>query len=200
LAVKNFCLIILILATGPPALPAQTNAALPMPRAATRIDSDSADFDMAGNKAIYRGHVRVDDPQMKLTSERLVVDLPPPGGRVSHIVAETNVVIDFMDEKGQTTHATSNKAVYDYREQGAVTNETVTFTGDPEIDTAQTQSKGDVIIWDRLNNQLHFTNPKIISRQNLSGALAGTNPPAGKTNLPPVTIQKIDTNAAVPHF
>ena len=197
---KKICLILLIIATGISTLPAQTNAVLPLPRGLTQIDSDSADFDMTGNKAIYRGHVRVDDPQMKLTSMWLVVDLPPPGGRVSHIVAETNVVIDFTDEKGQTTHATSNKAVYDYRVQGSVTNETVTFTGNPEIDSAQTQSKGDVIIWDRLNNQLHFTNPKITSRQNLSGAMAGTNSPTGKTNFPPATIQNIDTNIAIPHF
>ena len=33
------------------------------PRAPTRIDSDnSADFDLNGHQAIYRGHVRVDHP------------------------------------------------------------------------------------------------------------------------------------------
>ena len=52
------------------------------PRAPTRIDSDnSADFDLNGHKAIYRGHVRVDDPEMKLTCAWLVADVPPAGGR-----------------------------------------------------------------------------------------------------------------------
>ena len=77
------------------------------------ISSDSADFDLTGHEAIYRGHVRVDDPQMKLTCEQLIADVPQSGGHVNHIVAETNVVIDFMDNKGQTNHATGDKAVYD---------------------------------------------------------------------------------------
>src|SRR5664280_604909 len=82
----------------------------PPPRAPTRIDSDnSADFDLNGHQAIYRGHVRVDDPEMKLTCAWLVADVPQAGGHPNHIVAETNVVIDFTDTKGQTNHVTSDK-------------------------------------------------------------------------------------------
>ena len=93
---------------------AQTNTpgTQPTPRGPTRISSKSADFDLAGHEATYRGHVRVDDPQMKLTCERLVADMPQAGGHPNHIVAETNVVIDFTDEKGQTNHVTGDKAVY----------------------------------------------------------------------------------------
>ena len=59
--------------------PATTNspAAPPPPRAPTQIYSDnSADFDLNGHQAIYRGHVRVDDPEMKLTCALLVADVP----------------------------------------------------------------------------------------------------------------------------
>jgi len=58
----------------------------------------------------YRDHVRVDDPQMLLTCALLTADLPQPDGLMKHIVAETNVVIYSVDEKGQTNHATTNSA------------------------------------------------------------------------------------------
>jgi len=154
------------------------------PRAPTRIDSDnSADFDLNGHQAIYRGHVRVDDPEMKLTCAWLVADVPPAGGHPSHIVAETNVVIDFTDTKGQTNHATSDKAVYLYNVQNGVTNETVTLTGNPQMENAQGTQAGDVIIWYRTDNKIHFDNPHMILRQNLNGATADTN-------SPPATVEK----------
>jgi hypothetical protein len=170
------------------------------PRAPTRIDSDnSADFDLNGHQAIYRGHVRVDDPEMKLTCAWLVADVPPAGGRPNHIVAETNVVIDFTDTKGQTNHVTSDKAVYLYNVQNGVTNETVTFTGNPQpvMENAQGTQAADVIIWDRANNKIHFDNPHMIFRQNLNGTSADTNPPVTAiktTNFPPGTIENIDKN------
>ena len=163
---------------------AQTNTpgVLPTPLAPT-INSESADFDLNGHQGIWRGYVRVDDPQMKLTCERLVADMPPAGGRPNHIVAETNVVIDFTDTKGQTNHVTSDKAVYHYNVQNGVTNETVTLTGNPQMENAQGTQAGDVIIWDRANNKIHFDNPHMIFRQSLNGATADTN-------SPPATVEK----------
>ena len=180
---------------------ATTNSpdATPPPRAPTLIDSDnSADFDLNGHQAIYRGHVRVDDPEMKLTCAWLVADVPQAGGHPNHIVAETNVVIDFTDDKGQTNHATGDKAVYIYNVQNGVTNETVTFTGNsqPVMENAQGTQAGDVIIWDRANNKIHFDNPHMILRQNLNGATAETNSPPVKTNFPPGTIENTDKNAS----
>ena len=137
---------------------------------------------MTGHKVVYRGNVRVDDPQMKLTCEQLVADLPQSGGRISHIVAETNVVIDFTDEKGQTMHATSDKAVYFYNVQDGATNETVTLTGNAKVENAQGWLTGEPIVWDRAGNHLTATNPKMIFRQDLGGATTGTNAPAANTN------------------
>jgi len=175
---------------------AQTNApgAPPAPRAPTLINSESADFDLNGHQGIYRRHVRVDDPQMKLTCERLVADVPPAGGRPNHIVAETNVVIDFTDEKGQTNHATSDRAVYVYSEQDGVTNDTVTLTGNPQMENAQGTQAGDVIVLDRANNKIHFDNPHMIFRQNLNGATMNTNSPPAKTSLSPGTVENTSTN------
>ncbi len=168
-------------------LRAQTN----VPAAPTWIDSDSAVFDRDGHQATYRGHVHVRDPGMRLNCEWLVINLPQAGGRVNHIVAETNVVIDLADEKGQTNHATSNRAVYDYAVQGLVTNETVTLTGNPKIENSMGTQSGDIIVWDKVANKFHFTNPIGIMRQNLNGA-TNANPPPANTNFPPGTIRNID--------
>ena len=177
---------------------AQTNTTgtLSMPRGPTLISSASADFDLSGHEATYRGHVRVDDPQMKLACERLIANVPEAGGHVNHIVAETNVVIDFLDDKGHTNHATGDKAVYVYSEQGGVTNETVTLTGNPQMEYAQGTLTGDVIVWDRLNNHLTASNQKMVFRQSLNGTAADTNPPVAvvKTNSPPGTVENIDIN------
>jgi lipopolysaccharide transport protein LptA len=166
----------------------------PPTRPPTRIDSDTVDFDLTGHEATYRGHVRVDDPEMKLTCAWLVADVPQADGRPDHIVAETNVVIDFTDTKGQTNHATSDKAVYLYNVQNGVTNETVTFTGNAKIENAQGTLTGEPIFWDRVNNHLHADNQKMILRQNLNSAPADTNSLPAKTNFPPGTIENISNN------
>jgi lipopolysaccharide export system protein LptA len=169
-------------------VPAATNAAValpPKPRPPTRIEADGpADFDLTGRRMIYRDHVRVDDPDMKLRCEWLAADLPQDGGHVTNIVAETNVVIDFADEKGQPYHATGDKLVYFYQVQGGVTNETLTLTASPaQIEDALGTQTGDEIVWDRARNRLSIPrNPKLVSHQNLNGALPGTNSPPATTN------------------
>jgi lipopolysaccharide transport protein LptA len=187
---KRLCLIAIAALGGLP-LAAQTNVtgSLPTSRGPTRISSQSADFDLSGREATYRGDVRVDDPQMKLACEKLVADVPQAGGHVNHIVAETNVVIDFLDNRGKTNHATADKAVYVYSEQGGTTNETVTLTGNPEMENDQGMLTGDVIVWDRLNNRLSASNQRMVLRQNFSGTPPATNAPEpAVTNPPPATV------------
>ena len=123
-------------------------------RAPTLINSEHVDFDLAGRHAVYLGNVHVDDPQMKLTCEELIADFPQSGGHIDHLVAQTNVVMDSVDEKGQTNHATSDKAVYDYKVVNGVTNETVTLTGNAKVESAQGWLTGEPIIWDRVNNSI----------------------------------------------
>jgi lipopolysaccharide transport protein LptA len=168
--------------SSPASATTNSPAAPPPTRPPTQIHSDSWDFDMTARQAVYHGHVHVDDPQMKLTCAQLTTDLPESGGRPSRIVAETNVVIDFTDDKGQTNHTTSDKAVYIYNVQNGATNEVVTLTGNPQMENAKGTQAGDVIIWDRANNKIHFDNPHMIFRQNLNGAPADTNAAAAGTN------------------
>jgi lipopolysaccharide transport protein LptA len=204
--VKKIYLIALFLAAGEISR-AQTNTvAAPPPRAPTIINSDRADFDLTARKAFYYGNVRVDDPQMKLTCAKMVADLPQTGGHINRIVAETNVVIDSVDEKGQTNHATSDKAVYFYNVLNGVTNETVTLTGNAKVENAQGWLTGEPIIWDRANNMMHAENQKMLFRQNIGDVMTNatssatntnspprkTKPPMTKTNFPPGTVQNID--------
>jgi lipopolysaccharide transport protein LptA len=141
-------------------LSAQTNSASATNAAsrATHIDSDRADFDLNARTAIYRGNVRVSDPEMKLSCEWLVADLPQ-SGHINHIVAETNVVIDLM-QSNETAHATCEMAVYDYAVKNGVTNETVTLTGNPVLKDARGMSRGDAIIWYPAENRLSIKNPR----------------------------------------
>ncbi len=155
---------------------AQTNvvpsAAKKAPPAPTEINSDTADFDLNARLAVYRGNVVVIDPQMKLKCDKLVVYIPPSGERLNHIEAQTNVVIDFADSHGQTTHAIADLAVYRYLMQNGATNETVTLTGNPQVENTQGTLTGDQINWDRANGRLTATNPHMKSKQNFEG---GTN-------------------------
>jgi lipopolysaccharide export system protein LptA len=151
----------------------------------TLITSRAGNFDMNARHAIYSGDVRVTDPQMKLTCEWLIADLPQ-SGQINHIVAETNVVIDFTDQKGRATHATGEKAVYNFNVQNGTTNETVTLTGNPQVESTQGSSTltniADVIIWNRLNNSFRSINPHT-TIQNFNGLIAPkTNSPPASTN------------------
>ena len=196
---KKFYLIAM-LALAAWVLHSQTNAgvttnASPSPAAVTNaprithIDSDSANFDLNAHRANYRGHVRVSDAEMKLTCEWLVADLPQ-SGHINQIVAETNVLIDFSDTKGETHHAAAQKAVYHYAVENGATNETVTLTGDPQVEDAHGTMLADTIIWDRLNNGFSAINQRGTYR--LRDEAAPTNAPPAKTNAP-----MTDTNQPV---
>ena len=189
---KRLCLILMLAAGCGPSARAQTstnaideivalvttNPPPAQPHPPTRINSDSWDFDGKSQQSIYRGHVHVDDPRMRLTCEHLIANLPGSGGRPNHIVAETNVVIDFVDDKGQTNHATSDKAVYDYNVQGVTTNETVVLTGRPRVENVQWTLTGEPIVWDRANNHFSATNEVMVFHQSITGPVAATNSPA----------------------
>jgi lipopolysaccharide export system protein LptA len=147
---------------------ADTNAPA-KPRSPTVITSDAADFDMNIHQGIYRGHVVVQDPDVKLTCAWLVIDLPESGSHLNHVLADTNVVVDFTDEKGQTYHVTAARAVYDYKVVDTETNETVTFTGSPKVETATSTIESEPMIWDRARNKFSFIAPKMKSIGGLNG-------------------------------
>ncbi len=156
-----------------------TNAPAAKVKAPTEITSDSADFDLNAHLATYRGHVVVVDPQVRLTCDWMVVNLPTNGVHLSHVLADTNVVVDFTDEKGEKYHVTSARAVYDYKVEGLVTNELVTFTGSPKVVTATSTIESEPMIWDRIKNRFSFIGVRMNSTEGLNNN-TGTNGPARK--------------------
>ncbi|MDB6064524.1 MAG: LPS-assembly protein LptD [Pedosphaera sp.] len=126
--------------------------------AETKISSDRAWFEMKaegkGRSAVYQGSVRVEDAQMNLISEILTAELPQEGGSPNHIVAETNVVIDFFDERGEKTHATCDKAVYSRNITLTTTNEVVELTGQPRLERTNGWMTADVFYLDRTANTI----------------------------------------------
>lgn len=151
-------------------------------KAATTIDSSSAEFDLNGGLAIYHGQVVVIDPQMKLECDQLVVFIPKAGERLNRIEAQTNVVIHFADSRGSAATARGALAVYRFTVENGATNETVTLTGTPETGNPKVESEqgtltGDAITWDRTNNKLSATNQRMMFNQNLNQSLGSNAAP-----------------------
>jgi lipopolysaccharide export system protein LptA len=142
---------------------------------------------------VYRVNVRAYNPQMKLTCELLTIESPETeDGKFNHVIAETNVVIDWVDEHG-TNHATADEAVYTYvvtnlaklPEMQYQTNSTVVLTGHPRVKLGQETVEGDPIVWDRIRDVV--STPKL-QKTTVTGATnifeGGIGP---KTNAPPKT-------------
>jgi len=151
------------------------------------IHADIAEGILGGHTFTNRGHVHVSSPGFDMTCEQLVASSPQSGGRVNHIVAETNVVIDATDAKGQTVHATSDKAVYDYSVENGVTNEPITLTGNPQPQVIIHQvgfvstNWADVFIWNRANNVF----------RSMGNERSLTGPTSAETNAPPTATNEL---------
>ena len=150
-------ILILLLALGAGAAWAQTNS----PTNKMHIQAKTVSYDNNTHETIFLGDVLVTDPKIKLRCERLAVIMPQKGERLSHLTAETNVVIDVVEDN-QARHITSHKATYDYSVVNSVTNEVIMFTGLPTQKPLITMPDGSVmssepIIWDRAANKIKFS-------------------------------------------
>ncbi len=114
------------------------------PKQDLEVFADHFDFDSKAGLAIYRGHVRANDPQMKLACDEMTVKTATTGGGVESIVARQNVVIEQGD-----TRATGTQAVYVIN----ATGETIEVTGNAAWHSQGHEGKGDVLILDRKLNQ-----------------------------------------------
>lgn len=125
------------------------------------ISSDHGFFDEKTLGIVGYGHVVVTNAQLNLTCERLTAFFPSGGGdgHPTNAVAETNVDITSMDNKGETHHLTCDKAIYTYGVANGITNELYTFTGHC-LDTVHGRTvTGEPMIWDNIQQTLdikHF--------------------------------------------
>ncbi len=147
---------------------AQTNGLVPkQPAPELVVTSQTGYFDGKTSQMIYRGDVFVTDHvKAKLYCEQLTVDVPRDGGHLTNIVAETNVVIDYVDSKGDTNHLTADLATYAYSlaTNAAIitTNETATFTrfpgrALPKMENVHGYFIGDPLIYDFVAQQFIAT-------------------------------------------
>jgi len=161
-------------ANVPPASAATNAPAKPAGQKIT-IRSNELQLDLAQRVNIFQDDVSVTGDQWKMTCERLLANLPPNGEHVTNIVAETNVVADFYDEKKQRWHATGDKAVYSYHVQDGVTNELVWLFGNPpriEEGPDTNMMTGNVIVYNVMT--------KVVTSTNVTSTFwAGTNSSAG---------------------
>jgi lipopolysaccharide export system protein LptA len=117
-------------------------------RIETHIYADLAEFDPRTRVVMHRGNVRIEDPRMKAKCDVLTATMGQDW-RPENIVAEGNVVIDAIDEDGQTNHATGGKLVYTFEIVEGKTNEIARLTVNPSVITRGIRTEADEIIWDR---------------------------------------------------
>ena len=167
-------ILILLLAVYAVAGWAQTGSLLPkiVPGQKTEIWSKTGYYDNNTREQVFLGDVRVVDPKIKLTCERMVVNIPESGQRLSSLTAETNVVIDFEDGT-QKYHITANRAVYGYKVVNSVTNETIVFTGLPGLKPLVTMPDGTMmasepIVYDRVAKRVSFSDYYFRANQSLT--------------------------------
>lgn len=132
----------------------------------THIYSDTWTVGIKSRTAVYRGNVRLDDPRLQLTCEQLTADVPEGGDRLKNAIAETNVVIVMVDDSGKTNRAFADKAIYTYTVTENGTNETVELSGttQPRIELEKVIVFGDVIVWDRVKDEISAVNQRMIPR------------------------------------
>jgi len=144
----------------------------------THIRSESVELGIQQRTAVYRGNVRLEDPGLQLTCEYLFASIPE-NAPVDRIVAKTNVVIVLLDDKGLTNWAYADKAVYTHEVSETATNELVELTGSPRVEREHGVLYGDIIIWDRVRNEIRATNQRMGPRRDR---------PATATNEPPAAV------------
>ncbi|MHB8522937.1 MAG: LptA/OstA family protein [Limisphaerales bacterium] len=131
--------------------PAPTNA-LAAAEAPLEIFSDH--FDYVTGLAIYRGHVRADDPEGRLTCELLTAHFASQGGSpgqtnetgIETIVAERQVVLEQKELR-----ATGDTAVY------TATNNLIAITGHPEWRQGTREGRGDRLLVNRTTRAMNAT-------------------------------------------
>lgn len=181
----KFLLPIIAFVCAAAALAAQTNApAAKAERAPTQIFSDTLEAELKTRTAVYRGNVRVEDPQMKLTCGVLTASMPEGGKRIESIIAEQKVVVDALDEKGQNSHATAEKLVYTFKVIGNVTNETIELSGNPQLTNSQLgRLEGELIIWNKTADKFSVKAPRTSINTGVSNSIpSALTPPAGPKN------------------
>jgi lipopolysaccharide export system protein LptA len=104
--------------------------------------------------ARFVGGVHIDHPQIRWTSENLIVVLPAVGGRVEKMVAERDVRFELTGENGQVIRGRGEQATYGSIVTPLGTNDILRLTGNPVLTTTNGTFRGNVIVLDVSNQRL----------------------------------------------
>lgn len=110
------------------------------------VDIYSGQFEFRTNIAVFRQDVRVEDPQGKLSCDRLSATFTGPERQIETVVAEENVII----ESGEV-RASGEKAIYQ------LAKDVVELTGNPtwRIDKPSVEGRAEEIAIERKGRDFH---------------------------------------------
>jgi hypothetical protein len=151
--------IFLLLAAGVSvAVLAQTNSlttnapAAKPPAKELGLHADHFYFDGKARQIVYFDNVRGTNEQGELVCARLTFYLPATNSMPTNVVAETNVIINFLNKDG-TNHIVCDRAVYDHLDGASETNYTLTFHGHAKMENAKGWMTGEPLVWDNLEQK-----------------------------------------------
>lgn len=159
------------------------------------ITAKSLFYDHAAGVAVYKGDVRVEDPEMIMNCGLMTVRLQlaaKPG--TTNVVAATNNVAaatgttnavaaakpawEFDSRKINSVEAEQDVVIFLKKDKSKASGDKAVFTsatakmeltGSSYIETENGYLVGDVITWDRNANTLNATNPRTVLRSDLKG-------------------------------
>ncbi len=120
-------------------------------------DIYSETYTVTTNATRFEGGVRIVHPRLNWVCQTMNVDYPNPNSKDVTMTAEQAVEFSLKgtdEDQSQDVHGTCNHAVYDYAVTPSGTNNTMTLTGNPILETTNSIFKNKILILDCANNKL----------------------------------------------
>jgi len=121
-------------------------------------DIYSETYTVTTNTARFEGGVRIIHPRLTWVCQTMNVDSPNPNSKDVTMTAEQAVEFNLKagtdEDQLQDVHGTCNHAVYNYAVTPSGTNDTMTLTGNPILETTNGIIKNKILILDCANNKL----------------------------------------------
>ena len=141
------------------------------------------EYFLAAESGLFRGHVRIQHPQMNWVCDEITMLMPSSlgkGGRI--IIAEPDVVFDVTDDQGRTMHGTGKKVVYTHRTTATLTNDLVELTGTPAVlESTNAVGRNNIINLDLTTHQLTAPGKYILLGSAPAGSITSLQPSKSKS-------------------
>jgi lipopolysaccharide export system protein LptA len=150
-------------------------------RASTNEFADiySETYTVTTNRSRFEGGVRIVHPRLDWVCQTMNVDYPNPNSKDVTMTAEQAVEFNLKggtdEDQLHDVHGTCNHAVYNYAVTPMGTNDTMTLTGSPILETTNSVIKNKTLILDCANNKLMAPGKYKIYGTNTSTTAIPTN-------------------------